>query len=149
MGKNIKLVPKLYVDGSVLCYLIVSFDNFTLSGNPEFRDNYIEFDIICHFDQWTLQDFQLRPYRIAAELDTLFNNKHLSGIGELQFLTARQIILTDEFAGLCLMYEATHGTDDKKFPLKPEDKEDQDFNFDKIFNMTEDERLQIGLDVRN
>ncbi|MBR2506920.1 MAG: hypothetical protein IKB70_08515 [Bacilli bacterium] len=57
MGKNIKIVPKLYVDGSVLNYIIISFDNFTQSGNPEFRDSIIEFDIICHFDQWHLQDF--------------------------------------------------------------------------------------------
>ena len=49
-GKNIKIVPKLYVDGSVLNYIIISFDTFTQSENPEFRDNVIEFDIICHFD---------------------------------------------------------------------------------------------------
>ena len=49
-GKNIKIIPKLYVDGSVLNYIIISFDNFTQSGNPEFRDNIIEFDIVCHFD---------------------------------------------------------------------------------------------------
>jgi len=49
-GKNIKLVPKLYVDGSILTYVIISFDNFIESSNPEFRDNIIEFDIICHFD---------------------------------------------------------------------------------------------------
>ena len=46
MGKNIKIVPKLYVDSSILNYIIVSFDNFTQSGNPEFRDSIIEFDII-------------------------------------------------------------------------------------------------------
>ena len=50
-GKNIKMVPKLYVDNSVLNYIIISFDNFTPNmSNPEFRDNIIEFDIICHFD---------------------------------------------------------------------------------------------------
>ena len=50
-GKQIKIVPKLYVDGSVLNYIIVSFDNFTQNGtNTEFIDNIIEFDIICHFD---------------------------------------------------------------------------------------------------
>jgi len=104
-GKNIKIVPKLYVDGSVLNYIIINFDNFTPNGNnPEFRDNIVEFDIICHFDQWQLDDFQLRPYRIAAELDSMFDEKHLTGIGTLQFLGANQIILTDEFAGLCLMF---------------------------------------------
>ena len=122
-GKNIKLVPKLTVDGSVLNYIIISFDNFTPSGNSEFRDNIIEFDIICHFDQWQLQDFALRPYKIAAEIDSMFNGKHLTGIGELNFLGANQIILTDEFAGICLMYSAVHGEEDKKFMPNPKDEE--------------------------
>ena len=123
-GKNIKLVPKLYVDGSVENYIIVSFDNFTKNAtNPEFRDNIIEFDIICHFDQWQLQDFALRPYKIAGEIDSMFNGKHLTGIGKLEFLGGNQIILTNEFAGLCLMYQAVHGEEDKKFMPNPADEE--------------------------
>lgn len=134
-GKNIKMVPKLYVDGSVQNYIIINFDNFVKnSTNPEFRDNVIEFDIICHFDQWQLNDFQLRPYRIAAELDTLFDQQRLSGIGKLEFLGATQLILTDEYAGLCLMYQAIHGEEDKKNPVNPVDEEDIIANFDEIFN---------------
>lgn len=130
-GKNIKIVPKLYVDNSVLNYIIVSFDNFTQNAtNPEFRDNIVEFDIICHFDQWALKDFQLRPYKIAAEIDSMFNDKHLTGIGKLEFLGANQMILTDEFAGLCLMYQAIHGEEDKKNMLNPRDQE----QFEKDFN---------------
>lgn len=121
-GKNIKLVPKLYVDGSVLNYMIISFDNFfTNNNNPEFRDNVVEFDIVCHFDQWQLKDFQLRPYRIAAELDSLFTGEHLTGIGKFEFLGASQIVLTDEFAGLCLMFRAVHGEEDKKEMVNPDD----------------------------
>lgn len=120
-GKNIKLVPKLYVDGSVLTYIIISFDNFVQSENPEFRDNIVEFDIICHFDQWQLQDFALRPYKIAGELDSMLDKKRLTGIGLLEFIGANQIILTDEFAGLCLMYRAYHGEEDKKFMPNPAD----------------------------
>lgn len=134
-GKNIKLVPKLYVDGSVLNYIVISFDNFiTNQENPEFRNNLIEFDIICHFDQWQLKDFQLRPYRIAAELDSMFNGKHLTGIGELEFLGATQIILTDEYAGLCLLYQAIHGEEDKKKMPNPNDEEQFKENFDEVFN---------------
>lgn len=115
INKNIKIIPKLYVDGSVLNYIIVSFDNYTKNAsNPEFRDNIIEFDIICHFDQWSLDDFKLRPYRIAAEIDSMFDEKHLTGIGKLKFLGANQMILTDEYAGLCLMYQTIHGEEDKK-----------------------------------
>ena len=134
-GKNIKIVPKLYVDGSVLNYIIVSFDNFTRNGkNPEFRDNIIEFDIICHFDQWHMKDFELRPYKIAAELDTMFNDQRLTGIGKLEFLGANQMILTDEYAGLCVMYQAIHGEEDKKGTLNPADEEEYKNNFDAIFN---------------
>ena len=134
-GKNINIVPKLYVDNSVLNYIIVSFDNFTTNRtNPEFRDNIIEFDIICHFDQWNLRDFQLRPYKIAAEIDSMLNGKRLTGIGKLEFLGANQMILTDEYAGLCLMYSAIHGEEDKINAPKVEDELDIEANFNKIFN---------------
>ena len=134
INKQIKMVPKLYVDKSVLNYIIISFDNFTPSANPEFRDNIVEFDIICHFDQWQMNDFKLRPYRIAAEIDMLFNNQKMTGIGELQFLGANQVILTDEFAGLCLMYQAVHGEEDKKYMPNPNEEKDFIIDFDQIFN---------------
>lgn len=122
--KNIKLIPKLYVDGSVLNYVVISFDNFIPNDtNPEFRDNIIEFDIVCHYDQWHLKDYQLRPYRIAAEIDSMIDKTHLTGIGKLEFLGGNQIILTDEYAGLCLMYTAIHGEEDKKFMSNPNDEE--------------------------
>ena len=134
-GKQFKIVPKLYVDGSVLNYMIISFDNFTRNGNnPEFRDNIIEFDIICHFDQWHMKDFELRPYKIAAELDSMFNDQRLTGIGKLEFLGANQMILTDEYAGLCVMYQAIHGEEDKKNMPNPAEEEEFKANFDAIFN---------------
>lgn len=125
LGKNIKLVPKLYVDGEVLNYILISFDNFTETSNPEFRDNLIEFDIICHMDQWEIGDLALRPYKIAAEIDSMFNYKRLTGIGKIEFIGASQVILNNEFAGLCLTYRAVHGEEDKKFMLNPAD--DQQF----------------------
>lgn len=130
-GKNIKIVPKLQIDGEVLNYIIISFDNFTPNAeNPEFRDNIVSFDVICHFDQWQLKGFQLRPYKIAAEIDSMFNNKHLTGIGTLQFLGANQLILNDEFAGFSLMYQAIHGGEDKKKIPNPIEQE----RFEKEFN---------------
>ena len=124
-GKNIRNLPKLYIDKDVLNYIVISFDNFTPNGdNPEFRDNTIEFDIICHYNQWQLADsFQLRPYRIAAELDSMLDKKHLTGIWQINFIGAQQIILTDEFAGLCLLYDTIHGGEDKKYMPNPADEQ--------------------------
>lgn len=121
-GKNIKIVPKLYIDKEVLNYIVISFDNYVTSGdNPEFRDNLIEFDIVCHYDQWQLNDLALRPYKIAAEIDSMINNKYLVGIGDIEFFGATQLLVNDEFAGLCVMYQTWHRDDDQKKMPNPAD----------------------------
>lgn len=135
IGTNIKTVPKVYVDGSVLAYIIISFDNFTLNiSNPEFRDNTISFDIICHYDQWQLKDFELRPYRIAAELDYMLDKQRLTGIGRLEFMGANQVILNDEYAGVTLMYQAIHGGEDKVGMPNPIDQKQFEEDYKKIFS---------------
>lgn len=135
-GKNIKNVPKIYIDNSVLNYIIIGFDNFIPNAtNPEFRDNTITFNIICHVDQWELKGFILRPYRIAAELDSMFNEKHLTGIGTLKFIGADQFITeNDEFLGITLMYSAIHGDEDKKPMLNPIENDKFIQEFDKMWN---------------
>lgn len=134
-GKQIRIVPKLVIDKTVENYVIISFDNFTPNAtNPEFRDHIISFDIICHFDQWHLKDFQLRPYKIAAEIDSMIDKKYLAGIGKTQFLGANQIILNDEFAGISLMYSVINGEDDKKNMLNPNDNEAFIKEFNEVFN---------------
>lgn len=130
LEKNIKIVPKIKVDKEVINYLVVSFNNFIESSNPEFRDNVIEFDIICHLDNWQLKDFQLRPFKIAGELDSMFNKVKLTGIGLLEFLSAQEKVLSDEYAAICLKYIAYHGGEDKYRQPNPNDEERflKDFN---------------------
>ena len=123
IGTNIKNVPKLVLDKSVLNYIIVSFDNFLETENPEFRDNIIEFDIICHMDQWPLKDFALRPFKIAAEIDTIFNNKKFTGMGKLQFLGCKIIGINNEFAGVALLYGTVHGGEDRINQPNPQNEE--------------------------
>lgn len=121
---NIKIVPKIYVDGTLYNYIIITFDNFsTNETNPQFRDNIIEFDIICHIDQWHLKDFQLRPYLIAAEIDSALDGQRLTGIGKTEFAGSNIIVLTDEYVDLCLTYRVVHGDEDKKNILNPTDEE--------------------------
>lgn len=135
-GQNIRIVPKLEVNNDIKNYIIISFDDFTSNySNPAFRDNTIQFDIICHFDCWNLKDFQLRPYRIAAEIDSMLNERRLTGIGKIEFLGAKQMLLTDEYAGLCLMYQTIHGDEDKKNALNPATEQQIEDNFDEMFNL--------------
>lgn len=113
-GKYLSLVPKIKLKEheEVKSYIILTFDNFTETSNPEFRDCVISFDIICHTDYWDLGDYQLRPLKIAGIIDGLLNNTKLSGIGELQFLGLSQLVLSDELSGYSLLFQAVHGGDD-------------------------------------
>lgn len=109
----IKLAPKLtrVEHGEAMSYIIVSFDNFTQSANPEFRDCTISFDVLCPVDEWHLTDFQLRPLKIIGYIDGILNKARLSGIGQLNFLSCNELLLDETIAGYTLMYEAVHHVD--------------------------------------
>ena len=110
----IRLTPKLTFEehDEVRSYILLSFDNFTPSGNNEFRDCVINFDVVSHIDYWNLQNFQLRPIKILGYIDGLLNKTKLTGIGELNFLGANELILDKELSGYTIMYAAVHGSDD-------------------------------------
>lgn len=144
-GKNIKIIPKLTIDHSVLNYVMISFDSFvTNQSNPQFRNNTVEFDIICHYDQWMLRDYSLRPFRIAAEIDSMIAEKTLTNMGTINFMGGTQMILSDEFAGFCLMYHVIHGGEDKVGMPNPNDEESFINNFNEIFNRGSETRVNIG-----
>lgn len=103
--KNIRVIPQLDVEEEVNSYVIVTFDNFaTNANNPEFRDNIITFDIICHMDTWVMENYQLRPYMIMGQIDGMLDRQKLNGIGRVEFISANQLLLSGELAGYTLMY---------------------------------------------
>lgn len=111
----IRLAPKIKMgeNEEVKSYLVISFDNFVPnSSNPHFRDCVIMIDIICHTDYWDVGNFRVRPLKIAGYIDGILNENKLSGIGTLQFMGCNEIVLSEELSGYCLMYAATHGSDD-------------------------------------
>lgn len=140
LGKQIKIIPKVYIDKPEFCYLLISCSSFVENlTNPEFRDNTIVFTILCHFDQWNLGNFKLRPFAIASELDSMFNNERLTGIGKVQFFKANEINENDEFGGFELIYTTIHAYngEDSKYPLDPREENDLKQNFDGVFNTIE------------
>ena len=99
-------------------YVIITFNNFTPNEkNPEFRDCLITFDIFCHPDHWNMGNFKLRPHKIAGEIDAMFNKQKLTGIGEIQLLSADNLILNDSLMGMSLVYQTIHGIEDNINPL--------------------------------
>lgn len=117
--QQISSVPRIKVDRPEKTYLRLIYGTTVRnSTNPEFRDNTFGIDIICHYDNWDLGDFELRPYRIAGEIDSMLDKTHLTGIGELEFVSATPYIYDEEFAGVSLTYLAIRGNEDKVNPLE-------------------------------
>jgi hypothetical protein len=110
----IKLEPKIRLPEheEIKAYIIISFDNFTPSANPQFRDCTVSFDVLCHTDYWDIGDYRLRPLKICGYIDGLLNNCRLSGIGTFQFAGCSQLVLDENLSGYTLMYRAVHGSDD-------------------------------------
>ena len=114
IDKHIQIEPKQEIDKDAHSYIYIVFDDFVPNANnPQFRNNLIIFNIVCHFDDWNLGDFQLRPYKIAGEIDSMFNGQNEFGIGEFQLVGGEQIMISDDFGGITLVYMVIHGNEDK------------------------------------
>lgn len=116
--KQISNIPKIVVDENKYTYLRICYDTFVPNAtNPEFRDHLVEIKIACHFDNWDLGDYELRPYRIAGEIDSMLDGETLTGIGRLEFIGADQDVYDEDFGGITLRYLAIRGNEDKVNPL--------------------------------
>lgn len=115
----LRVVPKLSFGEheEIKSYIILEFDDYTPSDNPQYRNCVISFTIISHLDYWEMDDYKLRPHQIAGYIDGIMDGSKLSGIGTLQFLGASQIVLNEYLGGILLRYVATH---EKKEDQNPE-----------------------------
>ena len=115
INRQLQIIPRSYLPENEAYPIVnIQFDNFfENSTNPEFRDNIITIDILCHYDHWNLGNFQMRPFKIAGEIDSVLNDTKLTGIGKLKFMSAQMLLPDDNFGGVMLIYSATHGEDDK------------------------------------
>ena len=118
IDNQIKLVPYLQVTSECPIYILILMDNFRPNmNNPEFKDCNIVFCVLCHPDHWNLGNFQLRPQKIVGELDAMFNDARLTGIGTLQWINAGNFLMSDDLMGMMVMYRAVHGVEDEINPL--------------------------------
>ena len=111
LQRCVKIIPKIdNINETEWSFIGITFDNFTSNlENPQYRDKVLIFDIVCNFDTWNMGDFKLRPYQIAGRLDVLFNEQSLDGTYTINFMSANNIILDEEVAGINLCYSVIYG----------------------------------------
>ena len=124
---NPKIARKQFEN--IKSFVIVTFDDFSTNrSNPQFRDCTVNFDIICYNDEWVLDDYAIRPVKIAGYIDGILNNHtnlykggtnslapnvQLSGYGSYIFLGLNFAVLNEDLSMYTLSYKAIHFTEDK------------------------------------
>lgn len=112
---------------AIKSYIIMSFDNFTPTTNPEYLDCTINFDVVCYTDEWCLDNYKIRPLMICGYIDgilKILSNKNrsiyksnqnikLTGIGEYQLLGCNETVLNEDISMYTLAYRGVHFTEDK------------------------------------
>lgn len=106
LHKQILILPKFPEDGIECSFVLAVFDNFTINpSNPDFKLTRIRFDVVCPYTEWVVNESSLRPYLIMEEIDTMFNQAKLSGIGHLQFTHSTPLVLSPQLAGYSMYYQ--------------------------------------------
>jgi len=82
-------------------------DDFSLAQtNTAFKTSKIIFNILCHIELWRMPGTgKLRPYSILSEIDKLFNQQRVLGIGKLSFSNGRWIGVNDRWQGYQVAYK--------------------------------------------
>lgn len=108
-------------NGNVRNFIMISFDNFEVSSNPQFIDYTIEISLFCHqenFDFKYKNKTHIRELYLSHLIVKELNNTKLNGIGKVRFLGATSVILGSDtkYSGKSLVFENYHnlGTKDEK-----------------------------------
>lgn len=107
LHRQILITPKVFDDSTEkMSYVIAVFNSFIVNAvNPEFKLSSLRFDIACPYDEWILNENSLRPYLIMQEIDNMFNESKMAGIGTLQFQRATPLVLSPWIGGYSMEYQ--------------------------------------------
>lgn len=106
LHRQILILPKFPEEGIESSFILAVFDNFSINpSNPDFKLTRIRFDIVCPYTEWVINESSLRPYLIMQEIDSMFNQAKLSGIGNLQFTHATPLTLSPQIGGYSMYYQ--------------------------------------------
>lgn len=107
LEKQILITPKIF-DASVekMSYVAFLYNSFSVNPfNPEFKDTIIRFVVACPYNEWVIEDRSLRPYLLMEEIDKMFNQSKLMGIGRLSFLRSNALVLSPQLSGFDMLYQ--------------------------------------------
>lgn len=106
LNKQLIIVPKIPENDDIECsFIIVVFDKYIVNpSNDDFKLSTLRFEVVCPYEEWLIDEDNLRPYLLMQEIDGMFNQAKLSGIGKLQFSHCVPLTLSPQMGGYTLYY---------------------------------------------
>lgn len=106
LNKQIVIVPKVPENDDKECsFIIVVFDKYVVNPqNADFKLSTLRFEIVCPYEEWLLDESNLRPYMLMQEIDDMFNQEKISGMGKLQFSHCVPLTLSPQMGGYTMYY---------------------------------------------
>lgn len=106
LNKQLIIVPKIPENDDIECsFIIVVFDKYIVNpSNDDFKLSTLRFEVVCPYEEWLVDEGNLRPYLLMQEIDGMFNQAKLSGIGKLQFSHCVPLTLSPQMGGYTLYY---------------------------------------------
>lgn len=107
LNENFIIVPKYpEIDNIERSYITIIFDKYIINPqNPDFKYSTVRFEVVCPYSEWIVDEGNLRPYLLMQEIDSLFNQAKLSGLGNLQFVQCVPLTLSPQMGGYTMYYQ--------------------------------------------
>lgn len=96
MYSRIKITPKVDPQEDTRSTIVVLINNGFRLGNPEFKELNVLIYVYVPFEDWVINNAQLRPFAIMQEIQSSLDNKQIKGLGRLQLKEFSTDLLTDE-----------------------------------------------------
>ena len=97
-NKLIRIIPKVNAKETSQSILTIEALSGDLNTNKEFIDITISIEIFVPFNQWIIENSNLRQFLIMGEIQNSLNNKTVNGLGKLYSDGFKLAYLTEDLA---------------------------------------------------
>lgn len=111
----VRVTPKLELaeHQKSMSYIHIAFEDVVPSSNPLYNNTTLGITCVSRLDLWDLDDYAIRPWKIAGYVHGILNDAKFSGIGRLKMMGASAFSFNEELGGVKINYMAIHDISDK------------------------------------
>lgn len=105
LHKRIRIIPKVDPQEDTRSTIVLLLnEGSVLDVNSEFKTLNLLVYIYVPFEEWRINDTQLRPFSIMSEIQKSLNDKQIKGLGLLRLESFNLDLITDEMGAYVMNF---------------------------------------------